>query len=240
MNKSLTFISLDGYCCQTQEEIMKKSILIFLTISFLLTVLFVPASAKKVGKIKDGVYFDKDYKYSFQTPSGWSTKIGSKSKKLLKISMTQKSYAVPQEFQAGNEDYAQIPTIKVFVDTTSLAVGAFIKMLNDSEFKSPQKKFLMRSLKLISRPHEILKNRDLTLEGQKAIILDVRQAYSIDIATRGTDRAKQVNDYKAGSIFMTVRQGKIYIVHMITEYQTNTSYASTFGALIGSLRFDLD
>lgn len=219
---------------------MKKTLLIFLTISLFFMVMFVPASAKKVGEIKDGVYYDKEYKYSFKTPDGWGTKIGSKSKKLLKISMTQKSYAVPQNFQAGNEDYAQIPTIKVFADVTDVDVKTFLKQLNDSEYKSPQKKYYMRNLKLLSRPHEIIRNRDITLEGQKAIVLDVRQAYSIDIATRGSDRARQINDYKAGSILLTVRQGKIFIVHMITEYQTNASYTSIFGSLIGSLRFDLE
>lgn len=219
---------------------MKKSILIILASSLLFMVMFVPVSAKKVGEIKDGVYYDKENKFSFQTPEGWGAKIGSKSKKPLKITMTQQSYAVPQAFQGANFDYAQIPTIKVFADTTTLDVSTFIEKLKDPEFKSGQKKYCIRNLKLLSKPHEILKSRDITFIGQKAIILDVRQSYTIDIAGGGAGRAKQISDFKAGSILFTVRKGKIYMVHMITEYQTSASYKSIYGALIGSLRFDLE
>ncbi|MCP4570588.1 MAG: hypothetical protein GY841_23635 [FCB group bacterium] len=217
---------------------MKKSYSLIMAIILALCLISAPVMAKKAGEIKDKVYTDKDYKFSMQIPEGWSTKIG-KDNRPDRMALDEKSYPYPQHFQGGGkEDYAQIPMMIVLVDTCSIPVDKFLENLLDSKYKSGQKKYFMKKLRLISKTHEILKQKDITFHKAKAIQIEARQAYSIEVAERGSDRADVVSDFKGGAMFLTVRDGKIFVFHMIYEYTYNMQYQDTFNRLISSLKFE--
>jgi hypothetical protein len=208
-----------------------------MTLVFLVTLISVPVYAKKAGEVKEGIYTDVSHNFSFEVPSKWSIQV-KKEKSALRLAMEEKSPVPPQQFQGELRDYMQIPTIKVLVDTTSLTCEKFIEMLLDPKFKSKQKKFIMKSLSLISRPHEILKSSDITFGGIKATMLTARQAYTMEVSQRGSDRADVINDHKMGAIFFTIREGKVFIFHMICEYKTSGPLLGTFDAVISSLKFN--
>ncbi len=217
---------------------MRKFIGISLTIIFAFAVLSNPIMAKKIGKIEEGVFTDNDHKFSMAIPDGWSSKIGSKSKIPLRLTLMEKSPTFPRQFLGGKEDYAQIPTIKVFVDACTTTVDKFIENLLDSKFKSDQKKYFLKHLKIISRNYEILKSGDMTFHANKAKILEVRQAYTLQIAERGSNRAIPINDFYSASILFTVRDGKIFAMYIVSEYKTFADYGSIWQDMINSLKFE--
>ncbi len=141
------------------------------------------------------------------------------------------------DFQGDLRDYMQIPTMAVIVDTTSEGVDKFIDNLLDNNYKSKQKKGLLKYLDLIAKPHEVLKRKDVTFQDQKATIVEVRQAYSMEVSERGSDRASVVNDFKTGSMFFTVRGGRILVIHIICEYQTSSAVMQAFETTLNSLKF---
>lgn len=220
---------------------MRKRLHALVAIMVIVCFAYGTAWAGKAGGIKDDVYTDSGFNFSFKIPAGWSASIKD-AKSALRISMNQKSYPVPEQFKA-HPDYAQIPTITVLADTTSLTVDQFLDNLLDGKAKSKQKDFFLRNLALISKPHEVLKRSDATVAGAKAIQLDVRQQYSLEVAkpmdpddeAAGTDRADVVNDFKAGIIFVTVRDGKVLVIHGICEYKLSAQYKDSFGVLFNSL-----
>lgn len=217
---------------------MKKIGYIVLAL-FIVSLIYSPVLAgKKAGKITDSVFTDAKYNYSIVVPGGWGTKISS-AKKPLRLVMSQKSYPFPRQFQGGGkEDYAQIPMIHVMADTTSLTVGQFVDSLLNPKFKSKQKKFFLKSLKLISKSHEVLRRKEVTVKNAKAITIQVRQQYSMEVsAGRDTDRADVVVEYTSGSMFVTVRKGNVIIVHMINEWQFHSNYLALFGNIIAGLNF---
>jgi hypothetical protein len=215
---------------------MRKGVIATVAFCFVLCLLAMPAAAKKAGEIKDNVYTDSDYGFSFQVPSGWSVNIKA-SKSALRLAMNQTSPIPPRHFEGDLRDYMQIPVISVLVDTCSVPVDTFIHRLQDAGYKSKQKEYFMTQLKLISKPHEIMKSKDVTLGSDKGTILQVRQAYMTEVAQRGSDRADVINDYKAGSVLFTVRGGHVYIFHMICEYQSSEPILTLFDAMINSLKF---
>jgi hypothetical protein len=217
---------------------MRRHLSRVLILVFVLSLVSLPVQAKKAGIIEDNVYTDNDYGFSFTVPNGWSDNI-KKSKYALRVSLEQTSAVPPRHFQGDKRDYMQIPDIKVIVDTTSLSPEEFIDMLLNSEFKSKQKKALLKYLKLISKPHEIQKRSKVTFAGQPSTVLEARQAYSMEVSSRGSDRADVVNDYKTGSIFCTVRDGKVYIFHLICEYQTGGPIMKLFSEMISGIKFDV-
>lgn len=220
---------------------MKKFLMLVLTVSFLIAAVSGPVMAKKVGEIKDGVYTDKNHNFSMAVLDGWSTKVGSRAKVPLRLTMLEKSYPVPQAFQGGGkEDYAQTPTIKVLVDTCSSTLDEFIARLNDSKFESDQKKYFLKNLNLIKRPHEVLTSSDLTIQGEKAVMVSIRQSYTKEIASTGSDRANVVNDFIVGNILYTVRDGKIFVFTIYMERQMSSQYDAKWNQIINSLKFDVE
>lgn len=215
---------------------MKKNV--WLTWAFLFIVLVVvsPVVAKKAGEVKDNVYLDGNYKFSLNVPAGWSPTI--KDEKIpLRIVMMQSGYPVPTQFQ-DRRDYAQIPTMAVLYDTTSLTAEQFVDSLLDSKCKSKQRAFFVKNMPLISKTHEILKRSTGTSGNAKTITLEIRQQYSLEVAQGGSDMADVINDYKAGTIFVAVKDGKVFVFHGICEYKLVTSYQTIFGATIASVKFE--
>ena len=218
-----------------------KKMIIFWLVAMLVLIIAVPAMAKKVGEIKDNVYIDNTYKFSLATFDGWSTNIGSKDKSPLRLTMFEKSYPVPQEYQGGGkEDFAEIPTIRVLVDTCSSTVDTFIAQLNDPKFESPQKKFFLKNIKILNKDHSVLTNSTVTLQDTKAVAVGLRQTYSREVAQAGSDRADVINGELGGNIFYLVRDGKIYVISYLAEYQNFIDFAAKWKALLDSLKFDVE
>jgi hypothetical protein len=207
-----------------------------LTIAFVVSLTGVSAYAKKAGEVKDDIYFDSKFDISFKLPEGWSNKV-KRDKSVLRLTVTQTSPVPPRHFQGNKQDYMQIPSINLFVDTTSLTVDEFVEGLQDSESKSKQFKYLRGKIKIISRPFEVFSQKSITFRGQKTSIMTFRQAYMMEVATGGSDRADVINDYKSGSLFCTVRDGHVFIIDMVCEYQTSKPLFDVFNALVETISF---
>ncbi len=220
-----------------QEEKMKKAVYMILLAGLAIMVISAPAWAKKAGEVKDGKYIDGDYKFSFTVPDGWGVDI-KQSKSPLRLVMTQNQAPIPQHFLNGGEDYAQTPTMVVFADTTSLTAEQFLNALNDSNVKSEQKKFFLQKLTIITKPHDVLKEKDITIAGIPAKVGEYKQLYQVDVSVRGTDKSNQVTNYKGGSIFIGVKNNMVYLFYIIFEYQYNNQYIGIFNAILGTLKIE--
>ncbi len=213
-----------------------KFVGIAVTVVLFIACVGAPVEAKKSGEVKDNIYTDNDYDFSMQIPDGWSTSIKS-SKYALRMTMDQKSPVPPYQFQGGLRDYMQVPTMAVIVDTTSLGANEFVDSLLSSSFESDQKKFMYKYLKIVSRPYELVKRQEITFQGKMAVLMEARQAYEITVAKQGSDKADVVNDNKYGTIFVTVRDGHVYMISMICEYRTSQPIVDMYNQVISSLKF---
>jgi hypothetical protein len=165
-----------------------KYIGIAVTVVLFIACFGAPVEAKKAGEVKDTVYQDNNYNFSFTVPEGWSTSIKS-AKFALRLTMDQKSPVPPYQFRGNLRDYMQIPSMAVIVDTTSLGANEFVDSLLSSSFESKQKKFMYKYLKIISRRYELVKRQEVTFRGKLAVMMEARQPYEISVAQRGSDRA---------------------------------------------------
>lgn len=219
-----------------------KYVSIAVTVVLIIVFIGTPVEAKKAGEVKDNIYRDSDYDFSMQIPDGWSTSIKN-AKYALRMTMDQKSPVPPQQFQGNLRDYMQIPTMAVIVDTTSLGATELFDSLLSSSFESKQKKFMDKYLKIVSRPYNVVKRKEVTFAGQVAIFFEARQPYEITVAKEVTpnqpasDKADVVNDNKYGTIFLTVRGGHVYLISMICEYRTSEAILDMYNRMIASLKF---
>lgn len=216
-----------------------KFVGIAVTAVLLIACIGAPVQAKKAGEVKDNVYLDNEYNFSFKVPEGWSTSIKS-SKYALRLTMDQKSPVPPYQFQGSLRDYMQIPIMAVIVDTTSMDANEFVDSLLSPSFESKQKKFMDKYLKIVSRPYEMVKRQEITFQGHLAVLMEARQPYEITVAQQGSDKADVVNDNKYGTIFVTVRDGHVYMISMICEYRTSQPILDMYNKMIDSLKFGTD
>lgn len=213
-----------------------KFVGIAVTVVLFIACIGAPVQAKKAGEVKDSVYQDGTYNFSFTVPDGWSTSVKS-SKYALRLTMDQKSPVPPYQFRGNLRDYMQIPTMAVIVDTTSLGANEFVDSLLSSTFESKQKKFMDKYLKIFSRPYELVKRQEVTFQGKLSVMMEARQAYEITVAQQGSDKADVVNDNKYGTVFVTVRDGDVYLITMICEYRTSQQIVDMYNRMISSLKF---
>lgn len=215
---------------------MRKCVCLAVVITVFISLSGIPAFGKKAGDVKDDVYYDNQHDFSFDVPTGWSTNIKS-DKQVVRLTMDQKSPVPPYHFRGELQDYMQIPTMVVIADTTSFTVEQFIDSLLSPSYETKQTSYFMKYLKIISRPHEVLKRNQITFQDETAVMFEVRQPYEMTVSQRGSDRATVVNDFKYGSIFVTVRDGHVFIIHMICEYETSAPIVKMFNTVINSLKF---
>lgn len=216
-----------------------KYVSIAATVVLCIAFIGTPVDAKKAGEVKDNVYHDNSYDFSLQIPDGWSASIKT-DKNALRMTMDQKSPVPPYQFQGGLRDYMQIPTMAVMVDTTSLGAGEFVDSLLSSSFESEQKKFMYKYLKIISRSHELVKRKEVTFAGNLSVMMEARQPYEITVAKGTSDKSDVINDNKYGTIFVTVRDGEVYVISMICEYRTSQQILDMYNEMINSLKFGSD
>jgi hypothetical protein len=103
----------------------------------------------------------------------------------------------------------------------------------------------MQKLSIISKAHDVLKEKDMNIAGIAAKIGEYKQYYTVEVseritdgADRGSDKAKIITNYKGGTIFVGVKDGMVFLFHMIFEYQYNAQYMGMFNGLISTLKFE--
>ena len=126
---------------------MRKLLILLLIILFVSPAAFARKPIDKAGKVKDNVYKDKQYKFELTLNDLWKYKI-SKNKDNYRLVLLKNKYEIPVEYQEA-PDYTMIPRINVFTDTTSLSVSAFIDSLLSDEFKSDQKKEILKEFEIL-------------------------------------------------------------------------------------------
>ena len=218
---------------------MNKFITSVLIMLFATVLLGSPLFAgKKAGEVTEGVFTDNDYGYSFKIPEGWSESV-KKSQSAIRIVAHQKDYPVPRDYIGGNEDYAQIPTMVILADTSSLNSKVFTDSLFSDSFSSKQKKFFLKNMRLLNGSFEVLSRKEYTFRDQLAVLVEIRKQYSREIQSEsGSDKADIVNDYIGGALFITVRGGKVFALEMEYEYQFHGTYKQILDMLLASLKFN--
>ncbi len=198
----------------------------------------VPVQAKKSGEIKNDVYTDSDFGFSIMIPEGWSAKVGN-AKVPLKLTLTQKSYPVPQEFQGGSKrDYAQIPIMSVLADTTAMDPHGYIEYLRSGDRDDPRIKYFLRYLDIIGGIHDVETHQKLTINDHPASLLNAKEAYVKQVAELGSDVVDEVNDYHGGSVFAIKNGNTIVVLHLICERDFHKPNLEVLQAMVNSMKFE--
>ncbi len=162
------------------------------------------------GLYEKGLYTDNEYNFSIETADGWKVKVYKKDQH-LRLEANKKKYATPK-YLTGGELLTTIPTIRVYVDTTSIGARAFVDSLHSKTFKSEQKKRIREELTIYDgRTKAIRVSRTRLPSGIKAIRCKIRRKYTIE-----TGRGPRV-DFLQGDMMFIKHNNLIFIFSGVCE-----------------------
>lgn len=206
---------------------MKKLIL-----ACLVLVLFVPSlqarkKEKKAGKVKDLVYTDKKYDFSFSIGKGWKYTV-QLDKKNFRIVLTQRSYDTPHDY-LDTPEYTKVPRIVVYADTSSISALVFLDSLVSRTYSSDQKKEILGEFEIINeqaveegteRDKTVTrKRRTITIDELSAAVWEGKANYRKYIP-KPSDPNIGMRVYGAygGGIVVAKKDNTIVLFHVISEW----------------------
>lgn len=205
---------------------MRKLLLFFMIAIIAVPSVFAARKKDYAGKVKDYVYTDKKYNFSFTLNDEWKSRI-QKNKSNFRLVLTQIKYAVPSDY-AETPDYTKIPRIVVYVVETNLAPKAFIDSLVSPSYKSDVKKEVLKECEILNMikstgfvPEKLVSRKKKTLR-----IGDIKGAYwtgqvkyTNEVSTSASSQGgKRVKGGYGGAI-ATVKDGdNMILFHVISEW----------------------
>jgi len=179
---------------------MKNMLLIVLSLMMLAPLTEARRKKAKAGKIIDNVYHDSKYNFSLTMHKNWKAKI-RKDKNNVRLTLTQKDYAIPPDYLDA-PDYTKVPKITIYVDTCSLGAPAFLDSLIDENYKSKQKKNIIKEFDFLQEQEIIPRGRGRwNLKSESGIIWKAMARYMKEVQTSaGSVGGKRVRAEYGGAI----------------------------------------
>jgi hypothetical protein len=206
---------------------MKKLILACLVLALFVPSLQARKKKEEAGKVKDLVYTDKKYDFSFSINKGWKSAV-QLDKENFRVVLTQRSYETPHDYLNATE-YTKVPRIVVYADTSSISVLVFLDSLVSGTYSSDQKKEILKEFEIIDeqaveegteRDKTVTRKRRTITIGEQAAALwegkaNYRKYVSTSISAIG---GKRVYGAYGGGIVVAKKDNTIVLFHVISEW----------------------
>lgn len=188
------------------------------------------------GVMADSVYTDNQHGFSIMFPDGWKANVKTKDKN-LRVVASKKDYFIPQDFR-DSQFHTTIPKVKIYVDTTSMELRAFIDSLKSPKFKSKQKQNITLEFKALygkfTRPRVTRIKSDSGVKGRR---MKTTLKYKLEVQKSGRTDASIVTDYIQADIGFFKKDNKIYIISCVCEAQFYQVNELLFQQVIKSFAF---
>lgn len=224
-----------------------RKIVIVITMGILL-VASVDARRPKdrAGKVDDGVYVDKKYKFQLTLPDDWKSKVGDNEDK-FRLTVSQTTFEIPPHY-SDSKDYTKIPRTVVYVDTTSMNVTEFVDSLLSESYSSDQKKEVYKEFEILNKysggsglTREDLVQRTrkpMDLAGERGFLWAGKVKYRNEISETATDAGgKRVYGGYFGSIIAVKKGNMIILMHTICEENYSDNIMAEAMKMANSLKW---
>lgn len=206
---------------------MKKLILTCLVLALLVPSLQARKKKEEAGIVKDLVYTDKKYDFSFNIAKGWKYKI-QPNKGNFRVVLTQKNYETPPDYMDAPE-YTKVPRIVFYADTSSMGVLTFMDSLLSKTYSSDQKEEILKEFEILNeqaveegteRDKTVTrKRRTVIIDEQRAALWEGKANYRKYVSTSVTALGgTRVYGAYGGGIVVAKRDKTIVLAHVISEW----------------------
>lgn len=197
------------------------------------------------GAVESNVYSDKKYNFTLTLNEEWKYTL-QKNDGNFRILLTQRNYDIPPAY-INSPDYTQIPRIVLWTDTTSLHPFAFLDSLVSESWHSNQKKEMLKEFEILSSVPASGTTRDAAIPrgrkpvevgGEQGVIWQAKSKYVKEIETSaGALAGTRINGAFGGAIVAVKHDNRIYVFHLMAEWDFFDAILQEALKIIGSMRF---
>ncbi|MDZ4722430.1 MAG: hypothetical protein SGI97_00740 [candidate division Zixibacteria bacterium] len=190
---------------------------------------------EKAGDLEGRIYQDNSYDFSLTVNENWRSKIGAE-KSNFRLILTQTNHNIPPDY-LETPDYAQVPRLAIFADTTTLSASAFLDSLLSRSFASKQKSEILKEFDILSEPDVVPKGKKpMTLAGQTAMRWDGQAKYMKEVSLSASSvGGKRINSSYGGSIVAVKKDNTVILFHLICEWPSYEQVSGEAMSIINSL-----
>jgi hypothetical protein len=225
---------------------MKKVVISFLTIMAAVSGAHAGRQKDLSGTVENNVFTDKKYNYTLTLNENWKYTL-QKNEENFRLLLIQRNYEIPAGY-VNAPDYTQIPRIVLWSDTTSLHPFAFLDSLVSDGWRSPQKKELLKEFEIInvvpaagtSREAAIPRGRKpVDVGGEQGVLWQAKSKYVKEIElSAGAQAGTRVNGAYGGAIVAVKHDNRIFVFHLMTEWDFFEPILQQALGIIGTMKFE--
>ena len=198
---------------------MKRFIILCLMLLMCTPAVDARKKQKKAGTITDSVYHDDKYGFDLTIHDNWKVKI-SKDKENMRLLLTQRNFAIPSDY-INAPNYTYTPQMVLYVDTTTFGVHPFIDSLTSDDYKSKQKKEILKEFEFLNEPDQIPKRRSrMEIAGKSALLWKAQAKYEKEVVESASSTSGRMVHREYGGAIAAVKVGdNIILFHVMTEWE---------------------
>jgi len=192
----------------------------------------------KTGQVKENVFTDTRYGFTFEKNDAWKFKTPKEKPdepQLFRFELQKTSFQLPKERQFAPESWTAAYG-GFFIDTTSLNLEQFKTLLTTENRKHKQKKKLAKYAEII-RDGIFVAEKRYTLgnlgEGHRLTFKEEYDAQIVDI--KGDYNI--ITDFLMGEVYFTVKAGKVYGFFFTVERAEYRIVKSEIERMLTTLKF---
>lgn len=213
-----------------------------LFIAFIILVVFNPLWGKgdKTGVIEKNVFTDSKHNYQFSIPANWKAKIEKEPSSIRVI--LQKTKIEKYGSAYFNQGQESIPSLFVCVDTTSLEVDSFCKLIVDNPKKLPNSQIYLYRLEFLTSS-EVVDRGNMKVDGLPAQKIYLRKRYFKPVkdprAGYGEpDNTTLVEDFLLGLVVVFKKEDKVFFIHCSGDREIFRVNEEEWMQLLSSWKFN--
>jgi len=225
---------------------MKKLILACLVLALFVPSLQARKKKEEAGKVKDLVYTDKKYDFSFSINKGWNYNIQA-NKENFRVVLTQRSYDNPPDY-LDTPEYTKVPRIVVYADTSSISALVFLDSLVSGTYSSDQKQEILKEFEIINeqaveegteRDKTVTRKRGtITIDELSAALWEGKANYRKYVSTSiSAIGGRRVYGAYGGGVVVAKKDNTIVLFHVISEWNYFANIMQDALAMITTLNW---
>ena len=201
----------------------------------------------KAGSVSDRVYQDKKYSFQLKLSDGWKYKV-RKNKDAFRLVLTQNNFEIPP-YYLDAPDYTQIPRTVVYVGETNMSVDMFIDSLVNEDYRSDQKKELMKEFDILndqSAGSGMTREKLVTRKKKRMQLGDLKGMFwtgqvkyrnEVSESSSSISAGKRVYGAFGGLIVAIKKDNNIIVFHTVCEWTYFENIRDEVMAIINSLEW---
>ncbi|OGC79897.1 MAG: hypothetical protein A2145_02445 [candidate division Zixibacteria bacterium RBG_16_40_9] len=192
----------------------------------------------KTGTVEKNLFTDSRYNYQFTVPENWKAKAEKEPSPLRAI--LQKTKVERYGSATYSETQVSIPSMFICVETTSLALDDFCKLLLETPKKLPNADIYLYKMEFLTNA-QVLDRMKIVVDSVDAQKIYMKKKYFKTVqdprAPYGQEKTRVVEDFLLGFFVIFKKENNLFLIHCSCDREIFRINEQDWHRLLDSWKF---